>query len=199
MPSMSPKNKIKRQTTTAKAELELEGRTYSRINIPMWMGCAIIVGWLVILMVSLTLFPDSGLGGLFKSFFRIGSIIYGGGQVSDTRDGGLKNLAFTQEGLGGRGGGRFQGACLSGIPCFPAHELTHLLTQCTINSKVLVRFSRFHIFAFYSTREKERKRDHCRTSSPRFMPIAGPSVAITTPLLITMTINVILTFFYNDR
>ncbi|CAM9128503.1 unnamed protein product, partial [Ascophyllum nodosum] len=62
-------------------ETALEGRTYSRINIPMWMGCAIIVGWLVILMVSLTLFPDSGLGGLFKSFFRIGSIIYGGGQV----------------------------------------------------------------------------------------------------------------------
>ncbi|CAM9128658.1 unnamed protein product [Ascophyllum nodosum] len=67
--------------TRTKAELELEGRTYSRINIPMWMGCAIIVGWLVILVVSLTLFPDSGLGGLFKSFFRIGSIIYGGGQV----------------------------------------------------------------------------------------------------------------------
>lgn len=68
--------------TTAKEEQELEGRTYSRINIPMWMGCAIIIGWAVVLVVSLTMFPESGLGGLFKAFFRVGSIIYGGGQVS---------------------------------------------------------------------------------------------------------------------
>ena len=67
---------------TAKEEQELEGRTYSRINIPMWMGCVIIIGWAVVLVVSLTMFPESGLGGLFKAFFRVGSIIYGGGQVS---------------------------------------------------------------------------------------------------------------------
>lgn len=35
----------------------------------------------MVLVVSLSFFSDSGLGGLFKSFFRIGSIIYGGGQV----------------------------------------------------------------------------------------------------------------------
>eukprot|EP00904_Undaria_pinnatifida_P001126 jgi/Undpi1/11013/HiC_scaffold_30.g13313.m1 len=62
-------------------EMELEGRTYSRINIPMWLGGAIVAGWAAILVVSITAFPETGLGGLFKAFFRIGSIIYGGGQV----------------------------------------------------------------------------------------------------------------------
>ncbi|CBJ29849.1 conserved unknown protein [Ectocarpus siliculosus] len=65
----------------SKAELALEGKTYSRINIPMWLGGAIAVGWATILVVSISAFPGSGLGGLFKAFFRIGSIIYGGGQV----------------------------------------------------------------------------------------------------------------------
>ncbi|CAN0139397.1 unnamed protein product, partial [Ectocarpus sp. 8 AP-2014] len=64
------------------AELALEGKTYSRINIPMWLGGAIAVGWATILVVSISAFPGSGLGGLFKAFFRIGSIIYGGGQAS---------------------------------------------------------------------------------------------------------------------
>ncbi|CAM9404605.1 unnamed protein product, partial [Ectocarpus fasciculatus] len=64
------------------AELALEGKTYSRINIPMWLGGAIVVGWAAILVVSISAFPGSGLAGLFKAFFRIGSIIYGGGQAS---------------------------------------------------------------------------------------------------------------------
>ncbi|CAN0450416.1 unnamed protein product, partial [Laminaria digitata] len=65
---------------SAKEELELEGRTYSRINIPTWLGGAIVAGWAAVLVVSISAFPDTGLGGLFKAFFRIGSIIYGGGQ-----------------------------------------------------------------------------------------------------------------------
>lgn len=81
-PPPSPLRFILLLVGTAKEELELEDRTYSRINIPMWLGGTIIAGWLVILVVSITAFPDSGLAGMFKAFFRIGSIIYGGGQAS---------------------------------------------------------------------------------------------------------------------
>lgn len=41
-----------------------------------------MLGWLLILFVSQFMFEDDGLAGLFKAFFRIGSIIYGGGQAS---------------------------------------------------------------------------------------------------------------------
>ncbi|CAN0291384.1 unnamed protein product, partial [Hapterophycus canaliculatus] len=77
-----PENYAAAASTKTKEEIALEGKTYSRINIPMWLGAAIVVFWAVILVVSITTFPDSGLGGLFKAFFRIGSIIYGGGQAS---------------------------------------------------------------------------------------------------------------------
>lgn len=63
-------------------EQKLEDKTYSRINIPMWLGVMIVVGWTLVLLIALTTFPQDGLGGLFQSFFRIGSIIYGGGQAS---------------------------------------------------------------------------------------------------------------------
>eukprot|EP00903_Cladosiphon_okamuranus_P009292 g8866.t1 len=76
-----PENYAVTASTKTKEELALEGKTYSRINIPMWLGGAIVVGWAAILVISIAAFPDSGLGGLFKAFFRIGSIIYGGGQV----------------------------------------------------------------------------------------------------------------------
>lgn len=70
----------------------------------MWLGGAIVAGWAAILVVSISAFPGSGLAGLFKAFFRIGSIIYGGGQVGPIwpleGGGGLKVLLF----LLGRGG-----------------------------------------------------------------------------------------------
>ncbi|CAN0110036.1 unnamed protein product, partial [Discosporangium mesarthrocarpum] len=62
-------------------EYALEDRTYSRIGIPIWLGSVIIAGWVVILAVAVSIFSDDGLEGLFESFYRIGSIIYGGGQV----------------------------------------------------------------------------------------------------------------------
>ncbi|CAM9717680.1 unnamed protein product [Chrysoparadoxa australica] len=55
--------------------------TYKRVGIPVYAGAIIIISWITLLIIAVSVFPEDGLGGLFESFFRIGSIIYGGGQV----------------------------------------------------------------------------------------------------------------------
>jgi chromate transporter len=59
--------------------------TMKRIGIPMWLGALIIVLWAVILGVSVALtnreVVDNVYLEIFTVMYRIGSIIYGGGQV----------------------------------------------------------------------------------------------------------------------
>lgn len=57
-----------------------------RVSIGRWVGGFLILSWLIILVVFVALRLTGGLNGnnlaqLFEAFYRIGSIIYGGGHV----------------------------------------------------------------------------------------------------------------------
>jgi chromate transporter len=56
-----------------------------RIGIPLWVGACIFVSWLVILLVSILLVNVTDITSvyleIFETMYRIGSIIFGGGQV----------------------------------------------------------------------------------------------------------------------
>ena len=56
-----------------------------RIGIPLWTGACIFSTWLIVLITSILLVNVKDLTniylGIFEKMFRIGSIIYGGGQV----------------------------------------------------------------------------------------------------------------------
>jgi chromate transporter len=56
-----------------------------RIGIPLWVGALIFLSWAVILIVSIVLKDvldiDDPYLDIFETMFRIGSLIFGGGQV----------------------------------------------------------------------------------------------------------------------
>ena len=56
-----------------------------RIGIPLWAGCCIFLTWLAVLVASILVVTladsDNVYLDIFETMFRIGSIIFGGGQV----------------------------------------------------------------------------------------------------------------------
>jgi chromate transporter len=56
-----------------------------RIGIPLWIGACLFATWLIVLITSILLVNVAELSNvyleIFEKMFRIGSIIYGGGQV----------------------------------------------------------------------------------------------------------------------
>jgi chromate transporter len=67
------------------ASYDDDASIYRRIGIPVWAGVCFLLVWLVVLVTVVVVrsldIVDSELFLLFESFWRIGSIIYGGGQV----------------------------------------------------------------------------------------------------------------------
>lgn len=59
--------------------------TIKRIGIPLWVGVLLLLTWAVILVLTITLVDVRGLTNdsliIFETMYRIGSIIFGGGQV----------------------------------------------------------------------------------------------------------------------
>lgn len=62
--------------------------TMKRIGIPLWVGAVIFVIWLGVLIASIIIVKSDSLAvgtnvymDIFETMYRIGSIIYGGGQV----------------------------------------------------------------------------------------------------------------------
>jgi chromate transporter len=62
-----------------------EDETIKRIGIPLWVGALIFFVWVVVLVLSIILVDvvdiDNIYLEIFEKMYRIGSIIYGGGQV----------------------------------------------------------------------------------------------------------------------
>jgi chromate transporter len=62
-----------------------DDETMKRIGIPLWVGALIFLSWAVILIVSIVLKDvldiDDPYLDIFETMFRIGSLIFGGGQV----------------------------------------------------------------------------------------------------------------------
>jgi chromate transporter len=60
-------------------------RTFRRIGIPLWVGGIIFLSWAVLLTLVICLVQVGGIKNvyleIFEVMFRIGSIIFGGGQV----------------------------------------------------------------------------------------------------------------------
>ncbi|GKY96307.1 hypothetical protein MPSEU_000590400 [Mayamaea pseudoterrestris] len=60
--------------------------TFRRIGIPLWVGAVLILLWIAVLIVSIVLENRGGTDNnayldIFSTMYRIGSIIFGGGQV----------------------------------------------------------------------------------------------------------------------
>lgn len=59
--------------------------TIKRIGIPLWMGVVIFLTWALVLVVVIVLVDSAGYDNvylvIFETMYRIGSIIFGGGQV----------------------------------------------------------------------------------------------------------------------